>query len=98
MAAHRKVSAGVPYRPSVRLAYQSGCRVVMTSADQGEVVAADVSGIVRDGDDVLVGQIGGLDHLRHAALTDQQPAAGVGRGNTVGGEPTFRPPVAEDDV
>src|SRR5439155_18252915 len=60
--------------------------------------AAGPGGVVGQGDDVGVGQVGDLDPLGDAAFGDEQAFAGVGRGDAGGGESGGGQVVAEDDV
>ena len=60
--------------------------------------AAGPGGVVGQGDDVLVGQVGGFDLLGDAAFGDQIGHAGVDRADGGGVEAGFGPAVAEDDV
>src|SRR3954452_1964476 len=60
--------------------------------------AAGPGGVVRDADDVRVGQVGGLDQGRDAALGDEQAGALVVGGDRVGRVAAGGPAVAEDDV
>src|SRR6266496_2449769 len=60
--------------------------------------AAGPGGVVGQGPDVGVGQVGGLDPLRDAAFGDQQRFAGVDRADVGGGESGAGPAVAQDDV
>src|SRR6266567_4714627 len=60
--------------------------------------AAGPGGVVSQGPDVGVGQVGGLDPLRDAAFGDQQRFAGVDRADVGGREPGAGPAVAQDDV
>src|SRR2546429_2074040 len=60
--------------------------------------AAGPGGVVGQGDDVGVGQVGDLDPLGQAAFGDELAFAGVGRGDVGGGESGGGQVVAEDDV
>src|SRR4029077_4433862 len=74
-----------------------GCRAC--GGGGGEPVgAAGPGGVVGQGPDVDIGQVGGLDPLRDAAFGDQQGFAGVDRADVGGGGPGAGPAVAQDDV
>ena len=60
--------------------------------------AAGPGGVVGQGDDVGVGQVGDLDPLGDAAFGDEEGFAGVGGADVGGGESGVGPAVAEDDV
>src|ERR1700759_1758716 len=60
--------------------------------------AAGPGGVVGQGDDVGVGQVGDLDPFGEAAFGDELAFAGVGRGDVGGGESGGGQVVAEDDV
>src|SRR5690348_6202824 len=60
--------------------------------------AAGPGGVVGQGDDVGVSQVGDLDPLGQAAFGDELAFAGVGRGDVGGGESGGGQVVAEDDV
>src|SRR6185437_9011842 len=65
----------------------------------GEPVgAAGSKGVVGQGPDVVIGQVGGLDPLGDAAFGDEQGFAGVDGADVGGGEPGAGPAVAQDDV
>src|SRR5436190_22586785 len=60
--------------------------------------AAGPGGVVGQGDDVGVGQVGTLDPLGDAAFGDEQAFALVDRADGGGGVAASGPAVAEDDV
>src|SRR5450755_3671531 len=60
--------------------------------------AAGPGGVVGQGDDLVIGQVGGLDLAGDAAFGDQVGHAGVGVVDVGGVEAGFGPAVAEDDV
>src|SRR5271165_6371049 len=67
--------------------------------DGGRVpAAAGPGGIVGQGGDVVVGQVGDLEALGNAAFGDQEAFTGVGGRNVGGGESGVGPAVAQDDV
>src|SRR5438034_3980433 len=59
---------------------------------------AGPGGVVGQGDDVGVGQVGDLDPLGNATFGDELAFAGVGRRDVGGGESGGGQVVAEDDV
>ena len=64
----------------------------------GAGVPAGPGGVVGQGGDVVVGQVGDLDALGDAAFGDQEGFALVEGADVGGGEPGCGPAVAEDDV